>query len=215
MAEKVVYYRVSIHASGGDFHFSETLIDQRGKQRRAQPPYTRTVQGLSAATKRVTDLAEGHIPVKEWDVSWRTAEQNSQGLDSTERSARDAAGTITLLKAADKATTKKSASIKTAILERAAENAFQNKDIHLANALYDRLSADLTDGVQLDEAKKLGDLIMVDWEKIDPEQLRKGIEVEMEHADVTKLEPIVTAQIAHAHLKEDPSYYKKLEKVEG
>lgn len=45
----------------------------------------------------------------------------------------------------------------------------------------------------------------------DPEQLRKGIKVEMEHTD----DRAKAEEIAMDHLTEDAKYYDKLEKVEG
>lgn len=44
----------------------------------------------------------------------------------------------------------------------------------------------------------------------DPEQLKNGIKVEMEH---TK-DPDIAKEIAKDHLSEDPNYYKKLKKIE-
>jgi hypothetical protein len=72
-------------------------------------------------------------------------------------------------------------------------------------------------------AKKIGDMIGVDWNKISLESLIKGINVESEHKDA---EPnprihnelkdwIFYAKIAHAHLKESPRYYIELEKMEN
>ncbi len=67
----------------------------------------------------------------------------------------------------------------------------------------------------VDQVKKIGDDLGIDWNTIDMNELLKGIKVEREHADVTKgdLEP--TVKIAAAHLKEDPQYYVKLEQVES
>jgi hypothetical protein len=72
-----------------------------------------------------------------------------------------------------------------------------------------------------EEAKKIGDQIGVDWHKIDIEELRKGLEVELEHGskygvhtNVTKDDPIITGRIAHAHLLEFPDYYTRLEVME-
>lgn len=42
-------------------------------------------------------------------------------------------------------------------------------------------------------------------------QLKKGMKVEKEHSD----DPKITKQIAKAHIKEDPKYYNKLEKMEN
>jgi len=59
--------------------------------------------------------------------------------------------------------------------------------------------------------------------KIDPEQFRIGLEVELEHgtrfkeANVTNNHPIITAKIVLAHLFETLDYYMRLEisEVEG
>lgn len=45
-------------------------------------------------------------------------------------------------------------------------------------------------------------------------QFKRGFTVEHEHKDVTKGDPIKTAKIVIAHLKEVPNYYTKLKKVE-
>lgn len=46
----------------------------------------------------------------------------------------------------------------------------------------------------------------------DPEEFHKGMNVEMEHRDVTKGNIAKTAKIAAAHLKENPKYYTLLSK---
>lgn len=46
-------------------------------------------------------------------------------------------------------------------------------------------------------------------DKIDPEQLKMGIEVEQEHTKDLKL----AEKIARDHLAEDPEYYTKLKKA--
>ncbi len=56
--------------------------------------------------------------------------------------------------------------------------------------------------------------------KIDPEEFRKGLEVELEHgirfkdANVTNNHPILTGMIVLAHLKESLDYYKLLDVAE-
>ena len=73
-----------------------------------------------------------------------------------------------------------------------------------------------------DEVKELGAGIGINWDtvKFDVAQLRKGIEVELEHGshdpetDVTGDDPELTAKIAWAHLKEFPDYYDRLESIE-
>jgi hypothetical protein len=39
--------------------------------------------------------------------------------------------------------------------------------------------------------------------------------VEREHADVTRCSPLLTARIAAAHIRERSDYYQRLRKVEG
>ena len=45
---------------------------------------------------------------------------------------------------------------------------------------------------------------------VDPEQLRMGIDIEMEHTD----DQAVAAEIALDHLQEDPQYYTHLTEME-
>jgi hypothetical protein len=45
---------------------------------------------------------------------------------------------------------------------------------------------------------------------VDPVQVEKGIQVELEHTN----DPSIAREIAYDHLSEDPGYYTKLEKVE-
>ena len=47
-------------------------------------------------------------------------------------------------------------------------------------------------------------------EDVSPEQVAKGIKVEMEHTD----DEDIAREITYDHLTEDPRYYDKLEKVE-
>ena len=73
----------------------------------------------------------------------------------------------------------------------------------------------------LDEAKRIGDEIGVDWETFDIELFRAGIDVEFEHGshdpqtDVTHDDPILTGRIALAHMKEYPDYYARLARMEA
>lgn len=68
--------------------------------------------------------------------------------------------------------------------------------------------------ITLDKAKKLGKKIGIDFNTIRLQEFKKGLKVELEHADVTKKDPIKTAKIALAHLKELPDYYTRLAKME-
>jgi len=54
----------------------------------------------------------------------------------------------------------------------------------------------------------------IDPEKVCLKQLKMGLEVELEHADITNGDLVLTAKIALAHLKELPDYYTQLEKME-
>ena len=70
------------------------------------------------------------------------------------------------------------------------------------------------------EAKQIGNAAAVDWERVDLEQFRKGLSVELEHGgvceqtNVTNDDLNLTAQIALVHLYELPDYYDRLEKME-
>jgi Protein of unknown function (DUF5661) len=70
------------------------------------------------------------------------------------------------------------------------------------------------------EAKVILAAINTEKMKIDLEEFRKGMEVELEHgirfkdANVTNNHPILTGMIVLAHLKESLDYYKLLEVAE-
>ena len=72
----------------------------------------------------------------------------------------------------------------------------------------------------IEEAKKIGEVLGIDWSKFDVEQFRMGLDVELEHGlrdpktNVTNDDPIMTGKIALAHLNEFPDYYTRLEKME-
>ena len=71
-----------------------------------------------------------------------------------------------------------------------------------------------------EEAKKVGEMLGIDWSKFDVEQFRMGMDVELEHGtvdsntNVSDDDPVVTGKIALAHLNEFPDYYKRLYKME-
>lgn len=71
-----------------------------------------------------------------------------------------------------------------------------------------------------EEARRVGDLIGVDWRSCDVEQLRHGMDVELEHGardpqtNVTDDDPVLTGKIALAHIKEFPDYYDRLRRME-
>jgi hypothetical protein len=71
------------------------------------------------------------------------------------------------------------------------------------------------------EARNVGASLGIDWTKIDLEQFRRGLEVELEHGardpetNVTNDDLSLTGKIAWAHLKEFPDYYTRLDKLEA
>ena len=72
----------------------------------------------------------------------------------------------------------------------------------------------------VEEAKRIGEALGVDWSKFDVEQFRTGLDVELEHGvrdlqtNVTHDNEMITGKIALAHLNEYPDYYTRLEKME-
>lgn len=71
-----------------------------------------------------------------------------------------------------------------------------------------------------EEAKKIGEILGLDWSKFNVEQFRMGMDVELEHGlrdphtNVTNDDSLITGKIALAHLNEFPDYYTRLEKME-
>ncbi len=74
----------------------------------------------------------------------------------------------------------------------------------------------------IEEARKIGEEIGIDFAKLNIEEFRMGLGVELEHGslwgdetNVTKDDPHFTGRIAWAHLKEIPDYYTRLKKMEA
>lgn len=71
-----------------------------------------------------------------------------------------------------------------------------------------------------EEAKEIGEIIGIKWDKFNVDQFRRGMDVELEHGtrdpstNVTNDDQIITGKIALAHLNEFPDYYDRLEKME-
>lgn len=71
-----------------------------------------------------------------------------------------------------------------------------------------------------EEARQIGEQLGVDWSKFDVEQLRKGMDVELEHGarealtNVSNDDSLITGKIALAHLNEFADYYDRLDKLE-
>ena len=72
-----------------------------------------------------------------------------------------------------------------------------------------------------EEARRIGSVLGIDWAKVELEQFRRGLEVELEHGardpetNVTNDDLALTGKIAWAHLKEFPDYYTRLDKLEA
>jgi hypothetical protein len=75
----------------------------------------------------------------------------------------------------------------------------------------------------IEETKNIALQLGINFEKeqFEPEQLRKGLSVELEHGivdletNVTNDDLNLTGKIAWAHLREFPDYYDRLEKMEA
>lgn len=69
--------------------------------------------------------------------------------------------------------------------------------------------------VSKESAKEIGDSVGVDWDEVDLEQFRMGLEVEQEHAATVGCDQTTIAKIALDHLAELPDYYTRLKKMES
>lgn len=71
------------------------------------------------------------------------------------------------------------------------------------------------------EARDIGLKIGIDWQKINFEEFKKGLTVELEHGshdpetNVIGDDHTLAGKIAWAHLKELPDYYTRLAKMEA
>jgi len=75
--------------------------------------------------------------------------------------------------------------------------------------------------ISAEEVRQVGARLGLDWQKIDLEQFRRGLEVELKRgardpeASVTSEDLGLTGKIASAHLKESPNYYTRLDQLEA
>ncbi len=75
--------------------------------------------------------------------------------------------------------------------------------------------------ISVEEAREIGTALGVVWSKVDLQQFRRGLEVELEHGardpetNVTNDDRTLTGKIAWAHLKEFPDYYTRLDQLEA
>ncbi len=78
-----------------------------------------------------------------------------------------------------------------------------------------------TKTITADEARAIGTKLGIDWSKVDVNEFRRGLEVELEHGahdpetNVTNDDLTLTAKIAWAHLKELADYYTRLDRMES
>jgi hypothetical protein len=70
------------------------------------------------------------------------------------------------------------------------------------------------------DAKKIGNMLKIDWKEVSLDQFTRGLNVELEHGSIDKETNVtdndgkLTGEIAWAHLKEFPDYYTRLAKME-
>ena len=75
--------------------------------------------------------------------------------------------------------------------------------------------------ISAEEVQQVSATLGLDWHKIDLEQLRRGLEVELKHgardpgANVTNDDLAHTGKIAWSHLEEFPNYYTRLDQLEA
>lgn len=74
--------------------------------------------------------------------------------------------------------------------------------------------------ITIKEAKRIGKLLGINWNKFDVDQFRIGMKIELEHGttnpltNVTNDDLVTTGKIALAHLNELADYYTRLLKME-
>ena len=72
----------------------------------------------------------------------------------------------------------------------------------------------------IDDAKRIGDQLNIDWNVVDINEFHMGLNVELEHGrrdpntNITNNDPILTGKIALAHLNEFSDYYTRLKRIE-
>lgn len=72
-----------------------------------------------------------------------------------------------------------------------------------------------------EDAIRIGDKLSLDWDKIDLEQFKMGLGVELEHGlinpltNITDDDEAMTGKIAWAHLNEIDDYYTRLWQMES
>jgi len=83
-----------------------------------------------------------------------------------------------------------------------------------AELMRDKANGQLV-GMNDAELHKIGELAGANFDTIDFDEFKMGVQVELEHYDLTGMDNIKTAKIALAHIREVPDYYTKLKAVEA
>lgn len=65
------------------------------------------------------------------------------------------------------------------------------------------------------QVQELGNQMHLDWDTIPLGEFHKGMNMELEHSDITKGDPIMTAMIAIRHIKEKKDYYTRMSLFEN
>lgn len=65
------------------------------------------------------------------------------------------------------------------------------------------------------QSTKIGKKLGVDFTVVPKRDWNYGMNVELEHADITGEDALMTGKIALAHIKEYPDYYIRLRKMES
>jgi len=65
------------------------------------------------------------------------------------------------------------------------------------------------------EALKLAKKFKINLDVVDLDQWNYGLNVELEHSNITHNDANITSKIVIAHLEEDPYYYYRLIKMEN
>jgi hypothetical protein len=67
--------------------------------------------------------------------------------------------------------------------------------------------------ITLAQAKRVGDKLGVNWDKVDLNELRMGIQEEAEHKSLVGNSMTAWAKVSLSHLKERKDYYSRLRRV--
>lgn len=72
----------------------------------------------------------------------------------------------------------------------------------------------------MEDAKRIGKQLGIDWTKFSVGEFLSGLNAELEHGtanpetNITNDDPLITGKLARAHLEEISDYYTRLDKME-